>query len=144
SSLLTFGPSLFPFPLCLFPFRLGRPMDVYRRLVESAPDAILVVEDHRIVFANPAAVSLCGTGDLIGRSVLDLFRSDHRAILRHHLAEWRTGKSTSIIDLSLKRPDGSTVDVGTVGAALPDGNSVHLVLRDITERKHAERGLRES
>ena len=29
-------------------------MDVYRRLVESAPDAILVVEDHRIVFVHIA------------------------------------------------------------------------------------------
>ena len=119
-------------------------MDVYRRLVESAPDAILVVEDHRIVFANPAAVCLWGTDNLIGRSVLDLFRSDHHDILRNHLADWRSGKSTSVIDLSLTRPDGSTVDVGVVGAPLSDGNAVHLVLRDVTERKYAERALRES
>jgi PAS domain S-box-containing protein len=119
-------------------------MDVYRCLVESAPDAILVVEDHRIVFANPAAISLWGTDDLIGRSVLDLFRPDHHDILRNHLAQWRTATSTSGIDLSLTRPDGSTVDVEAVGAPLSDGSSLHLVLRDITERRHADQALRES
>ena len=119
-------------------------MDVYRRLVEAAPDAILIVQDHRIVFANPAAVALCGTGDLIGRSALELFRSDHHDILCHHLTAWRMAKSTTVIDLSLTRPDGSTVDVEAVGAPLDGGNSVHLVLRDISERKRDERALRES
>ncbi len=124
-------------------------MDVYRRLVESAPDAILVVEDHRIVFANPAAISLAGktrTDDLIGQSVVDLFHSDHHEIFRRRLNEWRTGKSTSVLDVSVVRSDGSTVDVEIVGAPLHDDSfaAVHLVLRDITERKRAERALRES
>ena len=81
-------------------------MDVYRRLVESAPDAILVVEDHRIVFANPAAVTLAGmtrTDDLIGQSVLDRLHSDHHELFRQRLDEWRTGNSTRILDVSLRR-----------------------------------------
>ena len=35
-------------------------MERYRRLVESSPDGILVVEDERIAFVNPAAVRLFG------------------------------------------------------------------------------------
>jgi PAS domain S-box-containing protein len=124
-------------------------MDVYRRLVESAPDAILVVEDHRIVFANPAAVTLAGvtrTDDLIGQSVLDRLHSDHHELFRQRLDEWRTGNSTRILDVSLRRADGTSVDVGVIGAPLGDqaSGAVHLVLRDIRERKRAERSLRES
>src|SRR6187549_4184828 len=124
-------------------------MDLYRRLVESAPDAILVVEDHRIVFANPAAVTLAGmtrTDDLIGQSVLDRLHSDHHELFRQRLDEWRTGNSTRILDVSLRRADGTSVDVGVIGAPLGDqaSGAVHLVLRDIRERKRAERSLRES
>ena len=119
-------------------------MDVYRRLVESAPDAILVVEDHRIVFANPRAVALLGTNDLVGRSILDLMGPDQRETFGKHLHEWRAATSTTILDVVLSRADGRTVDVGIIGAAVEPNNSVQLVLRDISERKRAERALREN
>jgi c-di-GMP phosphodiesterase len=44
-------------------------MELYRRLVETAPDGILIVEDDRVMFANPAAVALAGATrpeDLLG------------------------------------------------------------------------------
>jgi len=119
-------------------------MDVYRRLVESAPDAILVVEDHRIVFANPAAVSLFGTDDLSGRSILDFLGPDHHETFSTHLNQWRMAGSTTVLDVALTRADGGIVDVGIIGAALEQNNSVQLVLRDVTDRKRAERALRES
>jgi len=124
-------------------------MDVYRRLVESSPDALLVVEDHRIVFANPAAVSLAGKArneDLIGRSVFDLFAPDHHEVLRNRLEKWLDGESAGVLDLPLSRADGKPVDVGIIGAPLgaPSVGAVHLVLRDVSERKQAERALRES
>jgi PAS domain S-box-containing protein len=119
-------------------------MDVYRRLVESAPDAILVVEDHRIVFANPAAVSLFGTDTLIGRSILDFLGPDHHETFGTHLDQWRTGGSATVLDAALTRSDGNTVDVEIVGAELEHNTSVQLVLRDITQRKRAERTLREN
>jgi PAS domain S-box-containing protein len=119
-------------------------MDLYRRLVESTPDAILVVEGHRIVFANPTAVSLFATDNLIGRSILDFLGPDHHETFGTHLNQWRMAGSTTVLDVALTRADGSLVDVGIIGAALEHNNSVQLVLRDITERKRAERVLRES
>ena len=124
-------------------------MDVYRRLVESAPDAILVIEDDRIVFANPAALALTGrtrTEDLLGRSVFDLIAPNHHEIFRSRLKEWPTAGSATLLDIAVIRADGKTIDVGMVGVPLADDSSggIQLVVRDNTERKEAERVLRES
>jgi len=60
-------------------------MELYRRLVESAPDGILIVEGDRVVFANAAAIALAGSTraeELVGRTISDLFSPDDRAPLR--------------------------------------------------------------
>jgi PAS domain S-box-containing protein len=124
-------------------------MDPYRRLVESAPDAILLVEDHRILFANPAAAALSGKtspDDLVGQRVLDLFGHDHHEMLRIRFEEWRSRASATTLDVPLTRADGQIVDVNIAGTPLAGESSaaLQLVLRDITERKDAERRLRES
>ncbi|MFL6278658.1 MAG: PAS domain-containing protein, partial [Vicinamibacterales bacterium] len=124
-------------------------MDLYRRLVESAPDAIVVVQDHRIVFANPAAVAMSGrirADELVGHSLLELFGPDHHDEIRIRLENWRTRTVAATLDAVLTRPDGQIADVAIAGASLPGESSgaLQLVLRDITERKQAERRLRES
>ena len=55
------------------------PMERYRRLVDASPDGILIVDDDRIAFVNPAAVSLFGAHDaaqVIGRSIVDCLDAD--------------------------------------------------------------------
>src|SRR3954470_11748064 len=124
-------------------------MDLYRRLVESAPDAILVVEYGRIVFANPAAAAISGKSgadDLVGQTVLELFGPDHHEMLRNCLQEWRTRTAAATLDVPLTRADGQIVEVSIAGAPLAGegADALQLVLRDITGRKQAERRLRES
>ena len=123
-------------------------MDLYRRLVESAPDGILILEDDRVVFANPAAVSMAGgtrAEDLLGRTIADFLSPDNRESLLARLADWRNGQSGVPLDLQLMRLDGQSVDVSVAGAALSDEQrTMQLSLRDITERTRAERLLRES
>ena len=124
-------------------------MDLYRSLVESAPDAILAVENEQIMFANPAAVALAGRtrdSELLGRTVLDLFSADSHDSLRTHLRDWRTGTFGASMDAQLIRADGRNVEVSISGARIGNQGSaaIQLILRDITDQKQTERGLRES
>ena len=123
-------------------------MDLYRRLVESAPDAILVVDDGRILFANPAAVALAGrpSEDLLGRPLLDLFGPDHFNTARTALEYQRNDPPSWPVDVQLIRPTGEVLDVALTAASVAGAESgpVQLVLRDITERKRSERALREN
>lgn len=123
-------------------------MDLYRRLVDVAPDAILVAEHGRIVFANPAAVAIAGrsgVNQLVGVMTLDLFSPEHQEIVRRRIQGWQAGQPTVLFDVQLIRPDGELVDVSMRGARLDDtGGTVLLILRDITDRRVAERALRQN
>jgi len=124
-------------------------MEAYRRLIETSPDGILIIENDRIAFANPSAAALFGangTDELVGRSLVDLFSAEQQQELRDFTTSCQAGQKTSPVDLSLQRADGTTCDVSVAGALLSDeGNrTVQLVVRDIAGRKQTERALREN
>ena len=124
-------------------------MERYRRLVESAPDGILIVEDERIAFVNPAAVGLFGANgpdQLLGRSLLDLFHAENHGSVREHFLHWRAGRTALPLDAKIVPPDGRIRDISITGAQVADdgGRAIQLIVRDITEQKAAERSLRES
>ena len=124
-------------------------MDRYRRLVESSPDGILIVEDERIAFVTAAAVALFGANDphqVVGRSLFDLLDAESHASVRNHLLRWQAGGTALPLDLKILRLDGKTRDISLAGAALTDGGdrAVQLIARDTTEPQNAQRALRES
>ena len=89
-------------------------MERYRRLVESSPDGILVVEDERITFVNPAAVRLFGLDDphqLLGRPLVDLLASESSESVREHLLRRRAAETSQPWDARIVRPDGTVRDI---------------------------------
>src|ERR1044071_9947465 len=68
--------------------------DRYRRLVELSPDAVLIVQDRKVMFANPAAVQLLAGGDeskVIGRDALEFLHADDRALVEDRMNEVLAG-----------------------------------------------------
>ena len=60
----------------------GMTNELYRRLVELSPDGILISQNDRLVFANPAAGRLCGVADpaeLAGARLSRVFGAEGRA-----------------------------------------------------------------
>ena len=60
----------------------------YRSLVELSPDAILIIEDDRIRYCNPASLALFGAGSpeaLLGTLGRELLHPDDRAASAAHL-----------------------------------------------------------
>ncbi|HWI56711.1 MAG TPA: PAS domain-containing protein, partial [Bacillota bacterium] len=63
---------------------LQRSQERYRKLLELAPDAVLVHQDGRVAYANAAALRLFGSHgveDLLGRGFLDFVHPEDRAAL---------------------------------------------------------------
>src|SRR5689334_10121967 len=132
----------------------------YRRLVELSPDAIVVHQEGRFMYINPAALNLWGAEtpkDLIGKSILQVVHPDYR----HHVTEridyiQRFQKPTPLVEQKCLRLDGSEVDVEVTGLPFTlDGKSAvlsrseehtselqsqfHLVCRLLLEKKKKKR-----
>jgi diguanylate cyclase (GGDEF)-like protein/PAS domain S-box-containing protein len=121
--------------------------DRYRQLIEASPDAILVHQDGVIRFVNPGALALLGTRDaatLIGRSIREFLPQADRPG-----AEAQTGRRTEIersglwTEQRLVRLDGRAVEVelGEVRITMDGQSAAQTIVRDISERKRAEKEL---
>jgi PAS domain S-box-containing protein len=122
----------------------------YRRLVELSPDAIVVHQEGKFTYLNPAAVNLWGATtakDLIGKSIFQVVHPDYR----NHVTErvdyiQRFHKPTPLVEQKCLRLDGAEIDVEVTGLPfISDGKSAVLsVFRDVTEKKQAREALRKA
>ncbi len=122
----------------------------YRSLVEMSPDAILIVQDGRVVYANRMAMELAGVPigvESLGRPLMDFIRPEDRAIFAARIETVLTqGVVVPPRHYRANRPDGRRLDVETRGGPCQHNGkpAVQIVVRDITERMRADESLREA
>ncbi len=122
----------------------------YHDLYDNAPDMFLSVDvlTTRVIHCNRTLLTTTGLepNQIVQRSVFDLFDAVCLQKARRAFRTFaRTGQATNI-DLLLRRQDGGVIDVSLSVSALRDssGQITHgrFVMRDISERKLAERQIR--
>jgi PAS domain S-box-containing protein len=124
----------------------------FRQLFEAAPDAVLVSDrSGRIVLMNAMASRMLGygPGELVGMPVEALVperkRATHAANRAGYYREPRSRYMGQGIELSALRKDGTEIDVeiSLAPMELEGAPLVVSAVRDISDRKRAERALRE-
>jgi PAS domain S-box-containing protein len=119
--------------------------EFYRRLIEKAPDAILVIDAQGTMhYASPSMPRLLGYGEdeRIGESAFDFVHPDDVGkVVELFAAAAATPGASDQVETRVKHKDGSWRWVQAVGTNHLDDPAVHGIvinLRDITERKNAD------
>jgi len=119
----------------------------YRALVESSPDAIAIYVEGKIVFANAMSIQLMRANhinQLIGKPVIEFVHPDDRSFVAKRMMEaMKSGTPLPSAEERFIRLDGTVVDVEVKSmSVVVDGKpGAQIVVRDITERKRAEKAL---
>lgn len=121
----------------------------YRTLIETSPDAILVMDLYGTINAcNGQALNLYGypnQSELIGTHLLSLIVPEDRVRASQHIRRILHGDTSNGIELVHLRRDGSTFDARSVGSLIADStgaaSAIVEFVTDITAEKSARRTM---
>ena len=119
----------------------------WRKFVEFNPEAILVVADEKILYANEACAHLLGfqdASDLERYTLRDFLPADQYDAVDHRRHEHAAGPAFSPFEHEIIRLDGEErlVETTAVGVPFKGIPAVQVVIRDVTDRKRSEERYR--
>ncbi len=116
----------------------------FRGLVEQSIAGIYMVQDGRLVYANPRCVEILGyerSAELVGCEAISFVAEKDRTMVAEKMRQRIAGEAASAAyTFSAVRKDGSTIDVGVHGSrATHEGRPAIIgMIQDISEKQRAE------
>ena len=125
----------------------------YRELVDTSVDGVISIDSQmKIILWNPGAERIFGytEKDMLGQSVIKITPERYRKAQEKGFAEFRKNGSGPVIGKTLEfeglRKDGTEfpLELSVSSRRIGEKHIATAIIRDITERKHAEEALHES
>lgn len=122
---------------------------LYRRLIETAFDAIVIHREGKILNVNEGAAKMMGftnTKEAAGRSLMEFVHPDSREAVKERMRNmYEHGVAVPLLEEKFITKDGKTVnvEVTATGFMYLDTPAVMVVFRDIGKRKKMEEDMRD-
>ena len=119
----------------------------YKKVVEFLPKGLVIHREGRILYINPAALTIINEENAVGKLITDYIHPKYHEVSKERL-EQTTEEQQELPnkEFELIRTDGSIIDIEVNSTKINfDGELAVLTLfKDITYRKQMERDLKES
>ena len=112
-------------------------------ILRSMTESIVEINaEGKVIFANPAAISLIGLPEenLLASKFLELFHEEDQKRAEELLANRKT-RSRAISEESLLKMNGKQVSLSSIPIVSQGGQNLILLLNDVTEQKRLEAQL---
>ncbi len=124
--------------------------DLYLKVVEESREAIAIIVDNTVVYANNALIGLLGaknSTEIIGRKLFDFILPQDRYQVENKIASIsKSGEFSNYYQIILRRRDGkktaTEISVSTINYL--GKKAVLNFIRDISERKLLEEEIKSS
>ncbi len=117
-----------------------------RAIIDLSPDAVIVHDGSRILFANKRAAEIAGLSisELIGKPIIDFIHPEFRKFVLERIKRMFSGERVPPAEEVFLLPNGKElyVEVNSSLIRFRGRPAILLILRDLTERRRFERRLR--
>lgn len=118
----------------------------FRKVVECSPNGIIIYQDEKFVYINPAGLKLFGvnnTDDLIGKEVISLAYPQSVDRIASTMKLVAQGQAVKPVEERFIRMDGIPFYAELMVFATTNNNKPagQMIIRDITARKEAEEAV---
>ncbi len=115
----------------------------YRVLVEMAPDAVFVHQDGRFVYANCAALGICGVQsreELQRHTLFELLHPEDREKLRRHIEQLKSDQGITHHEYRMRclHREERVLEASSSLIDYQGVPSIQVIARDVTLRKQQE------
>ncbi len=135
-------------PVILEQMKTAETEERYRTVVENTKDGILICSEERVFFANSSFCTMTDLtrDDTYSFSPVNLFHKEERdRILSLFLKPEKGAMSSSVFETLIRRRRGFLpVELSSTPMFYRDAEVLLLSIRDLSQRKEAEKKLRES
>lgn len=121
----------------------------FRALVESSPMSIMLVQNGKYVYGNPACARLMGydhPDDMVGMDALQPIAPEHHPRILERMKRVESGGDNFPIEIKIIKPNGDIIwsNSTSVSVTIEGVRAAIVVGQDITAQKHIEASLRQS